>query len=99
MLLVVFGESRRCFTESAMKDVSQASPETIYYSFLAGRQPARVYPRPLVRARIFRVTSSSAARPSASVLSLDSVRQDIIRLIAQAVRMRAAIGLATSVQD
>ena len=29
MLLVVFVESRHCFTESAMKDVSQATPETI----------------------------------------------------------------------
>ena len=42
-------------------------------NLLAGRQPASVNPRPLVRVRIFRVTSSSAARPSASVLSLDSV--------------------------
>lgn len=48
--------------------------------FLAGRQPASVYPRPLVQVRIFRVASSRATRPAASVLSLDSAPAPVIGL-------------------
>lgn len=48
--------------------------------FLAGRQPASVYPRLLVRVRIFRVASSRAARPAASVLPLDSAPAPVIGL-------------------
>ena len=48
--------------------------------FLAGRQPASVYLRPLALVRIFRVASSRAARSAASVLSLDSAPAPVIGL-------------------